>query len=150
MIWFIFVPVIAALISSLEYMATHRQGRKGSPGVAFFITFFLGAIVAIVLNLALGAVLPNNVVTHDAKAIDGPVRVVSDDGSLALSVTAADRNTYTTDTRAMLTPVFNDSPDRTVQMRDYTVHNAWLSVFNYKNNDLVINIPKSEHVELGH
>lgn len=146
MIWFILGTLIPLALGILWYNFKMMEVDEWQEifAVWAFGSFF-GALVAIVINLVLGLVLPNQEYDQTHALAEAPA-VVRTDLGLEVMVTTTDRENFYDEGTDLK---FIDSNDNTVTIRDYVVYNGWLSVINFADDDMIIRIPESEVVSLG-
>lgn len=145
MIWFIIAATVA-LIAGIA-VGWDDGGEEGL--LCFLFTAFVLGCAAVVVNLVFSTFVDDKTVDGKPQSINGPVFITlvdGEDGSgLQLNLDNENRERYTD---SLIQAEFRNSPDRTFFIRDYTVGNKWLSLFNWEPDHIIINIPASETVEL--
>ena len=152
MIWFILATFVGALGG---YLYSRGEDNHTGEAVGVGLLSLLGAAVAALIINALFGLLPSQQVIVVDKPLAGPVVVQQsmDTRDLFVQVHTTDRVTYTNADEGGRSDgydlVFENSQDRRVLVKDYRPYNLWLTVCNYKNNDLVVKIPDTETVKLA-
>lgn len=138
MIWFILALIVAAILAYLE-----SRSRYGEPDVVFAASIALGLTLALIINLGLSLVLPDKEVLVQSTRLGGPVTLEKTND--VMFYTSRDSGNLNLD-YPELTTIKAGSP-RTRTVVDYVVYNAWLSIFNWKNNNVVLQVPLSEEIK---
>lgn len=142
MIWFILAALIVVAVTAIVIIV--EPGYALEAGVA---TLALAAALSLVINMGIGAFIDGKPVVTTEVGLLGPVRIINtaDDGLVA-QATGVNRQTYSSSYGVNIK--FQAGDKRKVIITDYQPGHPWLSVFNFRDDDMTFQIPQSEKVAL--